>query len=123
MPPIAQLSLVDDDVVLTQSDMNAGNFGVALDGRAVVFDAATIQALPKTLADFTLLRTTNFAKAVSTYVFDARERDALLASSNFEALAEVRNRLSRSSNDGLGKFTWLGCFLFGAKPLPFSFFV
>ena len=109
MPPITQLSLTGDDVVLTQSDMDASSFGVALDGRAVVFDAATIQALLMTLADFTLLRTTNFAKAVSTYVFDAHERATLLASSNFEALAEVKNHLS-IGNDGLGKFNLVRLF-------------
>jgi hypothetical protein len=69
-------------MVLTQSesDMDASNFGVGLDGRAFLFDAATIQALPVTLADFTLLRTTPFATAVSQHVFDADKRAARLAS-------------------------------------------
>ncbi|KAF8650214.1 hypothetical protein AX16_005347 [Volvariella volvacea WC 439] len=101
MTPIAEINLVDDNVVLTQSDMDPSNFGVALDGRPVVFDAATIQALPKTLADFTLFHTTPFAKAVSAYVFIARERAPLLASSNFESLTAVRTYLS-TGNDDLG---------------------
>ena len=106
--------------MLTQSDMKISNFGVALDRRAVVFDAATIQALPKTLADFTLLRTTKFAKAVSAYVFDAGHIAAFEASPNFMALTEVRIYLS-TGNDYLGKFD-LTCFLLGAEPLPPSFF-
>ena len=105
-----------EDVVLTQSDMDISNFGIALDGRAVVFDAATIQALPRTLAEFTLLRTTNFAKAVSAYVFDAGHSAALLASANFASLNEVRIYLSRG-NDDLGKFN-LACFPLDAEPLP-----
>ncbi|KAF8173518.1 hypothetical protein K438DRAFT_1980778 [Mycena galopus ATCC 62051] len=101
MPPIAQLSFVGEDVVLTQSDMDASNFGVALDGRPVVFDAATIQALPKTLANYTLLRTTEFATAVSAHIFDAGERAALLASPNFASLAAARKHLFMG-NDDLG---------------------
>jgi len=101
MPPIARVSFVGEDVVLTQSDMGMSNFGVDLDGRAVVFDAATIQALPKTLAEFTLLRTTKFAKDVSSYVFDAGHIAALQESPKFTYLAEVRKLLSRG-NDDLG---------------------
>ena len=107
-----------EDVVLTQSDMDMSNFGVALDGRAVIFDAATIQALPKTLADFTLLRTTKFAKVVSAYVFDAGHIATLQASPNFTSLAEVRIYLS-TGNDDLGKFN-LACFSLGVEPLPLS---
>ena len=102
---------MNDDVVLTQSDMDASNFGVGLDGRAVLFDAATIQALPVTLADFTLLRTTTFATAVSQHVFDAAERAASLVSTNLESLAEVRRFLSMTSDDSLGTFS-LACFSF-----------
>ena len=102
-------------MVLTQSDMNPGNFGVALDGRPVIFDAATIQALPKTLADFTLLRTTSFAQAVSTYVFRPVESKALLESPNFMSLAEVRSHLFMG-NDDLGKFN-LACFSLSADTL------
>ena len=111
---------MDEDVVLTQSDMDISNFGVALDGRAVVFDIATIQALPRTLAEFTLLRTTNFAKAVSAYVFDADHSAALLASANFSSLTEVRIYLS-TGNDDLGKFN-SACYLLGAEPLHSSCF-
>ncbi|PIL26050.1 hypothetical protein GSI_11804 [Ganoderma sinense ZZ0214-1] len=99
MPPLAEVTLEDEDIVLTQSDMDVSNFGVALDGRAVVFDAATIQALPKTLADYTLLRTTTFAKAVSAYVFDTHQSASLLASLNFASLDEVRRRLSTGDDD------------------------
>jgi transcriptional regulator GlxA family with amidase domain len=96
--------------------MDMSNFGVALDGRAVVFDAATIQALPKTLADFTLLRTTKFANAVSAYVFDAGHIAALEASPNFMSLTEVRICLS-TGNDDLGKFDCI-CFCWVLNPRP-----
>jgi len=101
MPPIADINLRDDTVVLTQSDMDRSNFGVALDGRPVIFDAATIQALPKTLADFTLLRTTAFARDVSVHLFKPDEIHALLMSASFTSLAEVRSYL-RVGNDDLG---------------------
>ena len=89
--------------MLTQSDMHACNFGVAVDGRPVVFDVATVQALPATLAHFTLLRTTKFAKDVGAQLLSVREQVALLTSPNFDSLWEVRDRL-RMGTDDLGKF-------------------
>ncbi|KAI0037626.1 hypothetical protein FA95DRAFT_1614034 [Auriscalpium vulgare] len=73
--------------------MDASNFGVSSDGRAVIFDAATIQALPESLADFTLLRTTPFATAVSKHVFGEERAAQRLASANIASLAEVRRLL------------------------------
>ena len=102
---------MNEDVVLTQSDMDASNFGVGLDGRAVLFDAATIQALPVTLANFTLLRTTPFATAVSQHVFDADKMVTRLASPSLKSLAEVRQFLSNTFDDSLGTFG-LACFCF-----------
>jgi len=120
MPPIADINLRDDTVVLTQSDMDRSNFGVALDGRPVIFDAATIQALPKTLADFTLLRTTAFARDVSAHLFKPDEIHVLLMSASFTSLAEVRSYL-RVGNDDLGKLN-SACFSLGADTLAASFF-
>jgi hypothetical protein len=102
--PIDDVSLVNEDVILTQSDMHACNFGVGFDGRAVIFDAATIQALPVTLADFTLLRTTPFATAVSKHVFDPVERAARLASPSMKSLAEARRYLFMLADDTLRMF-------------------
>jgi len=107
-------------VVLTQSDMDPSNFGVAHDGRAVIFDVATIQALPDTLAKFTLFKTTNFARRVAAYMFSPAYKDALVASSNFAALAAVRQHLTMGDDD-LGKVN-LACFLLGAEP-PFPLFL
>jgi hypothetical protein len=105
--------------------MDASNFGVSPDGRAVLLDAATIQGLPLTLADFTLLRTTPFAAAVSRYVFDADKRAARLASPSLVTLAEVRRFLSNAFDDSLGTFSlalllfcaWVYC----ADETPLSF--
>jgi hypothetical protein len=91
MLPIAEVSLVYEDM---------SNFGVALDGCAAIFDATTIQALPKMLTDFTLLQTTKFAKAVSTNTFDTGQIAALRALLNFTSLAEVRICLSTGNNMG-----------------------
>jgi hypothetical protein len=109
--PVTNVSLVNEDVVLTQSDMDASNFGVGLDGRAVLFDTANIQALPVTLADFTLLRTAPFATAVSKHLFGAKDRAARLKSPSLESLARVRQFLIMTSDDSLGMFS-LACFCF-----------
>ncbi|KAI9512744.1 hypothetical protein F5148DRAFT_1145920 [Russula earlei] len=100
--PLTDISLVNEDVVLTQSDMDTSNFGVAPDGRAVLLDTGTIQGLPLTLADFTLLWTTPFATSVSQHVFDADERAARLVLPSLVALADVRRFLGNNSNDCLG---------------------
>ncbi|KAI0043699.1 hypothetical protein FA95DRAFT_1523809 [Auriscalpium vulgare] len=89
---IADVSFEGEKVVLAQTDMDASNFGVSPDGRAVIFDAATIQALPESLADYSLLRNTDFATAVSKDVF-GDERATRLASSNIASLSEVRQQL------------------------------
>ena len=108
---IADISIANEEVVLTQSDMHASNFGVSPDGRPIIFDAATIQALPVTLADFTLLRTTPFAKEVSKHVFEDDERAALLASPSIAALAEARRLLFMAADDSFGMF-YFACFPF-----------
>ncbi|KAI0037799.1 hypothetical protein FA95DRAFT_1578590 [Auriscalpium vulgare] len=98
---IADVFFEGEEIVLTQSDMAPSNFGVSSDGRAVIFDAATIQALPVTLADFTLLRTTPFATAVSKHVF-GDERAMRLASPNLASLAEVRRLLFMAADATFG---------------------
>ncbi|KAJ6458925.1 hypothetical protein C8R47DRAFT_994895 [Mycena vitilis] len=102
----SKFSLADDDVVFTQSDMDASNFGVDTNGRPVIFDAATIQALPVTLADFTLLRTTDFAKDVAKHVFneDEEKLEARLEEPISRSLASVRNWLYMYAESPLGQF-------------------
>lgn len=70
--------------------MDPRNFGVAPDGRAIIFDAATIQAMPLTLANFTLLFSSPFADAVSENLFSSKEIKALLRSKNVKSLTGVR---------------------------------
>ena len=91
---------MNDDVVPTQSCMAPANFGVDLDGRAVLFDASTIQALPVTLADYSLLRTSLFGKAVSRHVFGDEEMAVRLSAPSMNALAEVRQEVFGSANFG-----------------------
>ncbi|KAJ7660374.1 hypothetical protein DFH06DRAFT_1089702 [Mycena polygramma] len=100
--PVPNVCLADEEVVLTQSDMDASNFGVDTDGRPVIWDAATIQALPVTLADFTLLRTTQFAKDVAAHMFTEDEMAARRREPNMMSLGEVRRRVFMGADPTYG---------------------
>ncbi|KZT37597.1 hypothetical protein SISSUDRAFT_833065 [Sistotremastrum suecicum HHB10207 ss-3] len=100
--PIVEISLTSEDVVLTQSDMDESNFGVAADGRGILFDVATIRGLPLSLADYTLLRTTPFAKAVAECLFDPAEMEERLGTPTMKSLVEVRKQLRWTYDDSLG---------------------
>ncbi|KAG8921587.1 hypothetical protein FRC01_000174 [Tulasnella sp. 417] len=68
--PVADISIANERLVLTQSNMDSSNFGVDTAGRAVVFDAGDLGWLPESLADYTLFRTTGFARAVAACLYD-----------------------------------------------------
>ncbi|KZS91634.1 hypothetical protein SISNIDRAFT_496485 [Sistotremastrum niveocremeum HHB9708] len=87
--PIVEISLTSEDVVLTQSDMDESNF-------------ATIRGLPLSLADYTLLRTTPFAKAVAECMFDPVETEERLGTPTMKSLVEVRKQLRWTYDDSLG---------------------
>ncbi|KAJ6458921.1 hypothetical protein C8R47DRAFT_1328068 [Mycena vitilis] len=76
--PIPEVSLTGDGIVFTQPDMDASKFG----------------ALPLTLADFTLLRTTQFAKDVAAHMFPEDEITARRGEPNMMSPGEVRRRVS-----------------------------
>lgn len=100
MKPIVPINLTHDTLVLTQSDMDKkSNFGVDLDGRPVIFDAATVQVLPRTLADYTMLRSTEFAREVAEKLLDAEKIARLRESIGFESLSEVRKVLNTGNDD------------------------
>ncbi|KAG8913126.1 hypothetical protein FRC00_002989 [Tulasnella sp. 408] len=64
--PIADISFAGERLVLTQSDINPGNFGVDRERRLCIFDFTEIGWLLESFADYTLLFTTDFAAAVAT---------------------------------------------------------
>ncbi|KAG8921588.1 hypothetical protein FRC01_000175 [Tulasnella sp. 417] len=68
--PVTDISIANEPLVLTQSDMHSCNFGVDTAGRAVVLDAGDLGWLPQSLADYTLFGTTGFARAVAAYLYD-----------------------------------------------------
>ncbi|KLO07943.1 hypothetical protein SCHPADRAFT_627328 [Schizopora paradoxa] len=100
--PIADISFATEDVVLTQSDMDPSNFGVAADGRPIIYDAASIRGLPISLADYTLLRTTPFARVVAGCLFSRDDMLACWGSPNLVSLAEVKKYLGGAFDDTLG---------------------
>ncbi|KZT33877.1 hypothetical protein SISSUDRAFT_376070 [Sistotremastrum suecicum HHB10207 ss-3] len=100
--PLAEISFITEEVVLTQSDMHASNFGVASDGRGILYDAASIGGFPLSLANFTLLRTTPFAAAVAQHIFDPEESAQLLTSPNMKSLVAVRKQLTWTFDDRFG---------------------
>lgn len=95
---------------MTQSDMDESNFVVAADGRGILFDVATIRGLPLSLADYTLLRTTPFAKAIAECLFDPVEIEERLSSTTMKSLVEVRKQLRWTYDDSLGMWDFLSLF-------------
>jgi hypothetical protein len=52
--PVTPVSFGDEPVILTQSDMDASNFGVDEAGKAVLFSFGSIAWLPLSFAKFTM---------------------------------------------------------------------
>jgi len=100
-PDLAKISIAGEPLVLTQSDMDPSNFAVDVTGRPVIFDFGEIGWLPESLANFTLLRTSRLAAAVSARVF----HDCLgsvAASSNLASMCAVKTYLGTGFNGDLG---------------------
>ncbi|KAG8904906.1 hypothetical protein FRC01_008551, partial [Tulasnella sp. 417] len=98
---IKDIRIAGEELVLTQSDINPGNFGVDTDGRPVIFDAATIGWLPESFANYTLLLTNQFATAVSKHVFAPEKAEALKRSANLVSMSRVRALLFQGYRDDL----------------------
>ncbi|KAG8946888.1 hypothetical protein FRC04_011315 [Tulasnella sp. 424] len=92
---VEDISIAHERLVLTQSDINAGNFGVDDEGRPCIFDFDEIGWLSESLADYTLLRTTAFAADVAKSL-DTR------TSPNLASMGRVRSFLVMSSPPCLG---------------------
>ncbi|KAG8899498.1 hypothetical protein FRC01_010491, partial [Tulasnella sp. 417] len=98
---IKDIRIAGEELVLTQSDINPGNFGVDTNGRPVIFDAATIGWLPESFANYTLLLTNEFATAVSKHVFAPEKAEALKRSANLVSMSRVRALLIQVYRDDL----------------------
>ncbi len=100
-PGLAKISIAGEPLVLTQSDMNPSNFAVDVTGRPVIFDFGEIGWLPESLANFTLLMTSSFARDVSVHVFGG-DLDSVAASSNLASMCAVKPYLGMGSRSNLG---------------------
>jgi len=96
-PTIADVSIVNERLVLTQSDMDASNFGVDAAGRPVVLDFGEIGWLPESLDLYTLLQTTAFAQEVAAHLFGADEATRLCSQPNLTSIAGVRMLLVQAA--------------------------
>lgn len=100
-PGLAKIRIADDPLVLPQSDMDSSNFAVDPMGRTVILDFGEIGWLPASLANFTLLETSGFARDVSVHVFGDRLK-SVVASSNLDSLYAVKVCLGTASRSNLG---------------------
>lgn len=70
-PGRGHLDVLHQEVVFSQADVDASNFGVVPDGRPVIFDFFEIGRVPVPLANFTLVCGTAFAQDIAKLVSDA----------------------------------------------------
>lgn len=88
-PNLPYVSISNERVVLTQSDMNPSNFGVDTTGKPVVFDFDGIRWLPESLANYTLFCRGFYETDVAALVF-GDEIDSVRAASHLKSLGEVK---------------------------------
>ncbi|KAJ6534885.1 hypothetical protein B0H19DRAFT_1184392 [Mycena capillaripes] len=100
-PTVADVSIAHEPLVLTQSDMDASNFGVDATGRPVVLDFGEIGWLPESLDFYTLFRTTAFARKVAAHLFSPDEATRLCAQPNLASIAGVRTLLGQAAGPSL----------------------
>ncbi|KAJ7210627.1 hypothetical protein B0H12DRAFT_1033678 [Mycena haematopus] len=102
---IADVSIADEPLVLTQSDMHRSNFGVDTAERPVILDPGQIGWLPESLGLFTLFQTTAFARRVAEQLFTPEEAAVLRAQPNLHSMAEVKVLLATAAGPSLSTFT------------------
>ncbi|KIO27483.1 hypothetical protein M407DRAFT_23297 [Tulasnella calospora MUT 4182] len=94
---IADVSIANEQLVLTQSDMDPSNFGVDAAGRSVILDPGEIGWLPESLALYTLFRTTEFASDVAACLYTPEDAARLGAHPNLASMAVVRVMLAQAA--------------------------
>ena len=102
---IPDVNIVDEPLVLTQSDMDRSNFGVDTAGRPVILDPGEIGWLPQSFGLFTLFNTTGFARVVAEHLFTPEAAAVLRAHPNLNSMAEVKALLGTAARPSLSTFT------------------
>lgn len=102
---IPDVSIADEPLVLTQSNMNHHSFGVGTAERPVILDPGQIGWLPESLGLFTLFKTTGFARAVAGHLFTPEEAAVLRSQPDLNSMARVRALLSTAARPSLSMFT------------------
>jgi len=102
---ISDVSIVNERLVLTQSDMDRSNFGVDTEGRSVILDCGEIGWLPESLELFTLFRTTGFASSVAEHLYTPEDAATLRKRPNLHAMAGVKVLLGVASRPSLSEST------------------
>ncbi|KZT04173.1 uncharacterized protein LAESUDRAFT_703740 [Laetiporus sulphureus 93-53] len=66
--PVAHVSLCNERLVFTQSDMDESNFGVDVEGRTCLFDFGAVGLLPESFASYTMSSSVQFTAAVAQHL-------------------------------------------------------
>ncbi|KAF8346230.1 hypothetical protein F5887DRAFT_1073874 [Amanita rubescens] len=93
--PVTPVSFDNEPVILTQSDMDASNFGVDEAGKTVLFGFGQIGWLPLSLAKFTMSSTVRFTADVAKFL-------RWSCSSNEVSMREISICLWMASEPSLG---------------------
>ncbi|KIO20142.1 hypothetical protein M407DRAFT_30177 [Tulasnella calospora MUT 4182] len=94
---LADVSIANEPLVLTQSDMDPSNFGVDVAGKSVILDPGEIGWLPESLALYTLFRTTDFASNVAACLYAPEDAARLGAHPNLASMAGMRVMLAQAA--------------------------
>jgi hypothetical protein len=95
---VTPVSFDNEPVILTQSDMDASNFGVDEAGKTVLFGFGQIGWLPLSLAKFTMSSTVQFTADVAKFL-------GWSCSSNEVSVREISICLWMASEPSLGAST------------------
>ncbi|KIO27451.1 hypothetical protein M407DRAFT_23270 [Tulasnella calospora MUT 4182] len=98
---IADVSIANEQLVLTQSDMDPSNFGVDAAGQSVILDPGEIGWLPESLALYMLFRTTDFARDVTACLYAPEDAAHLGAHPNLASMGGVRVMLAQAAGPNL----------------------
>ena len=102
------LSMSNDRVLYSQSDMDDSNFGVDREGRTVVLDFESIGLLPETLILCTLSRDHNLREVLPSLLATV----GLSGETSLEWLAAIRSCLWMTADPTLGESKstgWVWC--------------
>ncbi|KZT04162.1 uncharacterized protein LAESUDRAFT_761275 [Laetiporus sulphureus 93-53] len=93
--PVALVSLCNERLVFTQSDMDESNFGVDVEGRTCLFDFGAVGLLPESFASYTMSSSVQFTAAVAQHL-------GWPSSSNLHTMSKISRLLWILSNPTLG---------------------